>query len=820
MLIWEYKNYVSDNAIEHLLKFVLQLLLCIGELIKDHTDLCLVLASNLPTTLYSARKLLNINRDAFQQYVVCPKCTKLYHLDEIVVNNGRQSYAKTCDNVRFPRAKRARACGAQLAKKLVLNNGNVKFYALKTYCYKSIIDSLETLLKRPGLEEKCEQWKTRTINSDLYADVYDGRIWKHFGNWKGSKPFLNLPRSLGLMMNVDWFRPFKHRNDFSVGVIYMVLMNLPRSIRFRKENVILVGIIPALTQEPKSLNYFLEPAVDELNALWNGVKVNTYNSPSTAVKIQAAVLCFASDIPAARKLCGFLGHSAKRGCSHCYKEFPGGFGEQRDYSGFDDREQWPKRTSEQHRRDAYRVKNCTSETAAQKLASELGTRYTVLLELPYYASIEMCVIDPMHNLFLGTAKRVFSKWVENNIITKEGLDTVQSKMNEISSLSDIGRLPGNIKSNYGGYTAAQWKNFVLLFSMYSLKDVLPHEHLHYWQSFVLACRLLCKPCITKTELKMADCKLLDFLKEYERINGKMAISPNMHLHLHLKECVENYGSIYGFWLFSFERYNGILGSYQTNNKTVEIQIMRKFMISGTLANMQYSLPAQYKDFFLPNCMAQLESKASSEETDLDLHAQLMLATSGPLLGKESLWTELTYVCLESSYKLGRLDQDELRTLHSVYLTLYPKVTDAALKLATLYKKYKSLVVGGERYGSTMGSRLCPYANIMASWCGDNGTLNPGMMRPGIVRYYIVHSVEMEGKQMTHMFAVVNWMKSSEQDLGFRNPLSVWLAKDFEIAGQATYLPVQRIHSKFLCAEKLYSGKRFLIVSPICRRILL
>lgn len=179
-------------------------------------------------------------------------------------------------------------------------------------------------------------------------------------------------------MNVDWFRPFKHRNDFSVGVIYMVLMNLPRSIRFRKENVILVGIIPALTQEPKSLNYFLEPAVYELNALWNGVKVNTYNSPSTAVKIQAAVLCFASDIPAARKLCGFLGHSAKRGCSHCYKEFPGGFGEQRDYSGFDDREQWPKRTSEQHRRDAYRVKNCTSETAAQKLASELGTRYTVL----------------------------------------------------------------------------------------------------------------------------------------------------------------------------------------------------------------------------------------------------------------------------------------------------------------------------------------------------------------------------------------------------------------------------------------------------------
>ena len=165
----------------------------------------------------------------------------------------------------------------------------------KTYCYKSIIDSLESLLKRPEMEEDCEKWRTRTIRGELYADVYDGKIWKQFGNWKGNKPLLNLPRSFGLMMNVDWFQPFKQRNDFSVGVIYMVLMNLPRSSRFKKENVILVGVIPALAHEPKSLNHFLEPAVNELNALWKGVKVNTYQSPSTAVEIKAAVLCFASD---------------------------------------------------------------------------------------------------------------------------------------------------------------------------------------------------------------------------------------------------------------------------------------------------------------------------------------------------------------------------------------------------------------------------------------------------------------------------------------------------------------------------------------------
>lgn len=136
-----------------------QLQFCIGELIKDHTELCIVLATNLPTYLYSARKLLKIDRDNFQQYVVCPKCTKLYHMDEVVINEGDRTVAKTCNNIPFPWARRHKICGAQLAKKLTLKNGKIKFYALKTFCYKSIIESLEALLKCPGLEEQCEKWR-------------------------------------------------------------------------------------------------------------------------------------------------------------------------------------------------------------------------------------------------------------------------------------------------------------------------------------------------------------------------------------------------------------------------------------------------------------------------------------------------------------------------------------------------------------------------------------------------------------------------------------------------------------------------------------
>ena len=87
------------------------------------------------------------------------------------------------------------------------------------------------------------------------------------------------------------------------------------------------------------------------------------------------------------------------------------------------------------------------------------------------------------------------------------------------------------------------------------------------------------------------------------------------------------------------------------------------------------------------------------------------------------------------------------------------------------------------------------------------------MRPGIVRYLIVHSLEIQRKQYFHVFAVVNWLKPSKQDFGFKNPLSVWHARGYEISGPSVFLPVQRIHSKYLSAEKLLLGQKNVSFGP-------
>jgi hypothetical protein len=51
--------------------------------------------------------------------------------------------------------------------------------------------------------------------------------------------------------------------------------------------------------------------------------------------------------------------------------------------------------------------------------------YSGLLKLEYFDVIRFCSIDPMHNLFLGTAKYVFKHWVREGILKKADLETLK-----------------------------------------------------------------------------------------------------------------------------------------------------------------------------------------------------------------------------------------------------------------------------------------------------------------------------------------------------------------------------------------------------------
>lgn len=104
-----------------------------------------------------------------------------------------------------------------------------------------------------------------SVPQNFLADVFDGKVWKDF-IYIGGAPFLAAKQNYAFMLNIDWFQPFKH-SLYSVGALYMVLMSLPKELRFKPENIIIVGLIPG-SHEPKlTINSYLKPLVEELNTL-------------------------------------------------------------------------------------------------------------------------------------------------------------------------------------------------------------------------------------------------------------------------------------------------------------------------------------------------------------------------------------------------------------------------------------------------------------------------------------------------------------------------------------------------------------------------
>ena len=50
---------------------------------------------------------------------------------------------------------------------------------------------------------------------------------------------------------------------------------------------------------------------------------------------------------------------------------------------------------------------------------------------------------------------------------------------------------------------------------------------------------------------------------------------------------------------AFERYNGVLGDINTNNRQIEGQIMARFLEAGLADSLQDEVPKEYEGHFAP-----------------------------------------------------------------------------------------------------------------------------------------------------------------------------------------------------------------------------
>jgi Transposase family tnp2 len=349
---------ISETATESLIKFIKLILEEIGGI--NNTTF-----KDFPTTLYNARNTLGL-ADQFHSFVVCTKCHKLYNKQEVKEfrQDGTLAIMK-CQHIEFPNSSRRRMCQTPLSHQTKLLH-EVSNRIEIIYPFSSIRQQLATLYLQSGFEKSLRHWADRSDFDNILTDIYDGRIWKTFKETSDHNS-INFFRpevadsNLGLMLNLDWFQPYEGTTH-STGVIYAAICNLPRDIRFKRENLLILGILPGPHEVSlHKINHYLAPIVDELESLWSGLTLNRTFECQNGKNIRAGLILVLCDIPVVRKICGHV--SALVSCHRCKKR-ANYENRQNNFAGMDNMDEWfINRDSAEHRENALGWRRCNSDAS-------------------------------------------------------------------------------------------------------------------------------------------------------------------------------------------------------------------------------------------------------------------------------------------------------------------------------------------------------------------------------------------------------------------------------------------------------------------------
>ena len=136
-------------------------------------------------------------------------------------------------------------------------------------------------------------------------------------------------------------------------------------------------------------------------------------------------------------------------------------------------------------------------------------------------------------------------------------------------------------------------------------------------------------------------------------------------------------------------------------------------------------------------------------------------------------------------------------------------------------KFGLLNIWSTTFGSKMQPRGICSGKILASWPTDNGQdvlQETFCLSAGTVHYYFRHSVKVGDEHLTHYFACVRWyLPHRESTSLYGNPVRVCENRLYP-GGPSSFMPVQRIFSRFASAEFELEGQKHVAVTPIIRNV--
>ncbi|CAG8523147.1 33902_t:CDS:2 [Gigaspora margarita] len=353
--------------------------------------------------------------------------------------------------------------------------------ARKSAAYFSVIDSLQIQYKDP-LRAKVLCYRNEYTSREEYlsensqfGDIFDANQYKSSVK---SGLFLD-PCDVALTASTDGYQLFKKKQN-DCWVILLLNANLLLFLRVKKENLMIVAIIPG-PKSPKNFNSFLQPLIEELKCLEVGVPCYDALLQKTFI-LHSHILSWSGDIPAISKIilaCIFSTFTTKGYNSTIY-----------------DLNNLPICSHTSYNQDVNMLENKT-----------------------------LFPIDIMHALFENTAKHMFRHYIGkfyNEELNNSIYKVSSNSWNEIGKIkelnrkmmpSEFGRPPINIHKYYTAFKAKDWYNWTVLYLLPLFRDIFQKNG---WAKFVKATKLCLELVISREQLKEIKILFTNFINYYKR----------------------------------------------------------------------------------------------------------------------------------------------------------------------------------------------------------------------------------------------------------------------------------------------------------------
>ncbi|KAL1927827.1 hypothetical protein VTP01DRAFT_3648 [Rhizomucor pusillus] len=367
----------------------------------------------------------------------------------------------------------------------------------------------------------------------------------------------------------------------------------------------------------------------------------------------------------------------------------------------------------------------------------------------------------MHNLYSGTAKRILNFWkslldpsTNKPLLTTQDFEVMGEQMKNIILPSGYDLPRGKVSSGCVNLTSDEWRT------------------------------------------QLSPIKALDILKGF----GRCPRVPSPVL----RTKIEDFGPIYAFWLFGFERLNGLLKSIDTNSKDgFEVTFMSKYIERYYAADGFRSLYVRLssRPSFIAILMKLIPSLATIESTSNEQEEPAFdVAAFDRFAQPNSDTTDLGCLGWEplppafASLKMSeyiRLSSNHYDCLLDYYNGVYKDLCAEG----AYQDNNKTMVVNLS--SDIRGAYIQAYFDTDPE---TGGLFERPTLRPGLVQYYFTHMLRLPAADdsevdFQHFFAFVRWYKRAAYDVPSFQPhgMRVW-DNSFTPLNWTCILPVHQIYS--------------------------